>query len=137
MGLPQDQGGGETAVWAPLDSQAQWWRLTQGWGRRMKFVLCGLFHLLPRDIPCPGLVGGYCGSGTLTSQRVSQVVLVVKNLPTNAGDPGSIPGLGRSPERGHGNPLSILAWRISMDRERNLVGYSPWDRKESDMTEAT
>ena len=32
---------------------------------------------------------------------------------------------------------SILAWRISMDRERNLVGYSPWDHKESDMTEAT
>ena len=32
---------------------------------------------------------------------------------------------------------SILAWRIPMDRERSLVGYSPWDRKESDMTEVT
>ena len=30
---------------------------------------------------------------------------------------------------------SILAWRI-MDRERSLAGYSPWGRKESDMTEA-
>ena len=78
---------------------------TQGWGRRMKFVLCGLFYLLPCNIPCPGLVGGYCGLGALTSQRVSQVALVVKNLPTNAGDPGSTPGLGRSPERGYGNPL--------------------------------
>ena len=28
---------------------------------------------------------------------------------------------------------SILAWRIPM--ERSLVGYSPWDRKESDMIE--
>ena len=29
--------------------------------------------------------------------RASQAVLVVKNLPANAGDTGSIPGLGRSP----------------------------------------
>ena len=35
----------------------------------------------------------------------SQVVLVVKNLPANAGDVGSIRGLGRSPREGHGNPL--------------------------------
>ena len=34
--------------------------------------------------------------------------IVVKNLPVNTGDlrnVGSIPGLGRSPARGHGNPL--------------------------------
>ena len=30
---------------------------------------------------------------------------------------------------------SILAWRIPWTR--SLVGYSPWGRKESDMTEAT
>jgi len=30
---------------------------------------------------------------------------MVKNLPTNAGDLGSIPGLGRSPGEGNGNPL--------------------------------
>ena len=30
---------------------------------------------------------------------------MVKNLPPNAGDAGSIPGLGRSPGQGHGNPL--------------------------------
>ena len=30
---------------------------------------------------------------------------VVKNLPANAGDMGSIPGSGRSPEEGKGNPL--------------------------------
>ena len=34
----------------------------------------------------------------------------------NAGDLGLIPGLGRSPEGGHGNHSSILAWRIIMDR---------------------
>ena len=30
---------------------------------------------------------------------------VVKNPPTNAGDGGSIPGSGRSPGKGNGNPL--------------------------------
>ena len=38
----------------------------------------------------------------------SQVVLVVKNLPTHVGiikDAGSIPGLGRFPGEEHGNPL--------------------------------
>ena len=35
----------------------------------------------------------------------------------NAGDPGSIPGLGRSPGEGNGNPLSILAWRIPWTEE--------------------
>ena len=35
-----------------------------------------------------------------------QVVLVVRNLPVNAQDRlGLIPGLGRSPGGGHGNPL--------------------------------
>ena len=40
--------------------------------------------------------------------QVSQVTLVVKNMPANAGDirgAGSTPGLGRSPGGGHGNPL--------------------------------
>ena len=40
--------------------------------------------------------------------RASQVALVVKNPPANAGDikdAGSIPGLGRSTGGGHGNPL--------------------------------
>ena len=45
---------------------------------------------------------------TKMSLDISQVALVVKNLPANAGDatdPGSIPGFGRSPGGGHGNPL--------------------------------
>ena len=45
---------------------------------------------------------------------------MVKNLPANAGDirdKGSIPELGRSPEGRHGNPPSILAWRIPCTEE--------------------
>ena len=40
---------------------------------------------------------------------------MVKNPPANAGDVrdvGLIPGLGRCPGADHGNPSSILAWRI-------------------------
>ena len=39
-----------------------------------------------------------------------------KEAACNEGDLGLIPGLGRSPGGGHGNPLRILAWRIPMDR---------------------
>ena len=43
------------------------------------------------------------------------MVLVVKNLPANAGDikdVGSIPELGRSPGKGMATRSSVLAWRI-------------------------
>ena len=40
------------------------------------------------------------------------MVLVVRNPPANAGDAGSIPGSGRSPEGGHGTHPNIPAWRI-------------------------
>ena len=45
---------------------------------------------------------------TYSNTRASQVTLVVKNPPANAGhirDVGSIPGWGRYPGEGHGNPL--------------------------------
>ena len=35
----------------------------------------------------------------------------------NVGDPGSIPGSGRSSGEGNGNPLRILAWRIPWTEE--------------------
>ena len=41
---------------------------------------------------------------------------VVKNLPANAEDVGSIPGLGRSPGGEHGNPLQYFCLKNSMDR---------------------
>ena len=49
---------------------------------------------------------------------------VMKNPPANAGDTGSIPGLGRSPEEG------FLPGKFHC--QRSLVGYSPWGCKESD-----
>ena len=54
------------------------------------------------------------------SLGASQVALVVKNLPVNAGDMrdvGSIPGSGGSPGGGNATHSSILAWRTSWTEE--------------------
>ena len=51
--------------------------------------------------------------------RASQVALVVRNRPANAGDirdVGSVPGLGRSHGGGHGNPLHYSCLENPMDR---------------------
>ena len=56
---------------------------------------------------------------------------IIKNLPANAGDArdtGSIPGLGRSPGIGKGNPLQYPCLENPMEPG----GYSPWGCKESD-----
>ena len=56
------------------------------------------------------------------------MALVVNNLPANAGelrDTGSIPGLGRSPGGGNGNPLHCFLPGKSHG-QGGLVGYSPW-----------
>ena len=51
--------------------------------------------------------------------RASQVALLVKNPPANAGDArdmGSIPGSGRSPGIGNGNQLQDSCLESSVDR---------------------
>ena len=68
----------------------------------------------------------------------SQVVLVIKNCLSlqETRDMGSIPGLGRSPGGGQGNPLQYSCLE-NPHGQRGLAGYSPWGRKESDTAEAT
>ena len=58
---------------------------------------------------------------------------VVKNSPANAGEMGSIPGLGRSPAEGNDNPLWYSCLGSPMDREawRAIVHRLT---QESDMT---
>ena len=73
---------------------------------------------LPKTIECTGFCGGSDG-------KVSA---------WNAGDLGSIPGSGRSPGEGNGNPLQYSC-HGQFHGWRNLVGYFPWGCKESDMTE--
>ena len=56
-----------------------------------------------------------------------------KESSCNVGDPGSIPGLGRSPGGEHGDPLQY-SWLENPHRQRSLVGYSPWGHKELAVT---
>ena len=57
-----------------------------------------------------------------------------KESACNVGNLGSIPGLGRSPGEGYGNPLQYSC-RENPHGQRILEGCSPWGRKESDTTE--
>ena len=58
---------------------------------------------------------------------------MVKNLPANAGDTGSIPGSGRSPGKGNVNPLQYSCLEDPIDK--SLVDYSLWGCKEMVVTE--
>ena len=57
---------------------------------------------------------------------------VGKESACNAGDTGSIPGLGRFPGEGNGNPFSILAWKIPWTEEPGRL--QSVGSKELDMT---
>ena len=62
---------------------------------------------------------------------------VVKNLPANAADisdKGLIPGLGRYPGEGHGNPLQYSCLE-NPHGQRSLEGYSAWGCKQSDTSD--
>ena len=42
---------------------------------------------------------------------------VVKNPPANSGDTGLIPGLGRCPGKGNGNPFQYFCWEVPWTEE--------------------
>ena len=78
-------------------------------------------------------------TAVLISLPVGEQVTTLQGLPGgsdgidsgySARNPGSIPGLGRSPGEGNGDFLPGKS-----HGQRSLKGYSPWGRKESDMTE--
>ena len=52
----------------------------------------------------------------VVSNRASQVARWLKNPPTDTGDTGSIPGSGKTPGRGNGNPLQHSCLKNPMDR---------------------
>ena len=58
---------------------------------------------------------------------------VVKNMPANAGDTGSIPGLGRFLWRRKWQPTPVFL-PGEFHGQRSLVSYSPWVCKELEMT---
>ena len=76
---------------------------------------------------------------SLIHSSASDILLLIpggsedKASACNTGDPGLIPESGRSSREGNGNLLQYSC--LENPRQRSLVGYSPWDHKESDMIE--
>ena len=69
----------------------------------------------PRDRTCKSRI--FCIAGRLfTAELTSLVAQTVKASAYNVGDPGSIPGLGRSPAEGNGSPLLYSCLENHMDR---------------------
>ena len=97
---------GEKKEMAPLDS-------VHSPCRWLRHFLQPLYLFPPMDFGC---IMGHWFVKKDGALQASQVVPVVKNLPVNAGDTDSIPGLGRSPGEGSGNPLQYSCLESSMDR---------------------
>ena len=84
-------------------------------------MLLPRFYFFPQE-----LLTGFADDNTTVylsnlqlNRGASQVVLMVKNPPANAGDitdADLIPGLGRSPGAGHGNPFQYSCLENPMDR---------------------
>ena len=99
-------------------------RFTTYWSLMLTTTLRVQSKPIPNPVKFLHLVFGSCSlfSGIATyqaSEGASQVVLVVNNLPANAGDirdAGSILGSGRSPGGGHGNTLQYSSLDNPMDR---------------------
>ena len=57
---------------------------------------------------------------------------MVKNTPVNAGDTVSVPGLGRYPGGGHGNPIHYSSWEIPWIEEpgslQSMGSQKNWTR---------
>ena len=82
------------------------------------FEMSSLLSFLLRYFLGLSSLSPYYGHGYRIN-RASQVALVVRNLPANAGDTrdvGSVPESGRSHGGGHGNPLQYSSQQNPMDR---------------------
>ena len=136
-------------IWKDPDAGKDWWREEKG---MTEDEMAGWHHRLDGHGFgwTPGVgdrQGGLacCGSWghkeSDTTERLNWTELkvflggtVVKNLPANAGDSGNsglIPGSGRSPGAGHGNPLRYSEFHA----QRSLGGYSPQGHKQWDTPE--
>ena len=90
---------------------------SDGWG----FMVCDLAYL---DLTISILIKLTKKSGVTKWQRCTDLSNAcpcclnghIKNPPTNEGDAGFIPGSGRSPGGGNGNPFQYSCWENPTDR---------------------
>ena len=87
------------------------------------------FRLFPRGKCCSGTICKLCLLVFATTLQIGHPYPYLRGFPgvsdskesaCNAGDPGSTPGLGRSPGEGNGNPLQYSYW------ENSKVGEAWW-----------
>ena len=91
------------------------------WWLFQAIMFWGVCHAAIYNLYC--IYGGFPGGS------------VVKNPPAKAGEASSIPGSGRSPGEGNGNPLQYSCLGNPMDGGA-WQGYSPWGHeKQSDTTQ--
>ena len=127
MGFPHDLAGKESAC--NTEDLGSIPGLGRSPGERKGYPL--QYSGLENSMDC--IVLGVAKSWTRLSNfhfqnwiRASQVVLVVKHWPASTGDvrdAGSIPGSGRSPRGGQGNPLQYSCLE-NPHGQRSLVGHS-------------
>ena len=106
------------ALWLPLANKMLIFIISKlRWQKALYSSLD--FLIIPQDGGAPIGLCLWLITGHRAAQGASQVTLVVKNLPANAGDirdADLIPGSGRSPGEGHGNPLQYFCGENPMDR---------------------
>ena len=97
---------------APIISGLQviWWKSCRSWTEK-HWPVSDSPHDTRYELATNSEI--FLNYGTI---RASQVVLGIKNPPTNARDRGLILVLGRSAEEGHGNPLYYSCLENFMDR---------------------
>ena len=93
---------------------------TEGTDRQVRTIMCGLIHWRPPPHGQFHCVSEWLWAASTNVSVYKQVGFpggsAVKNLPANAEDAGSIPGLGRSPGEGNGNPLQYSCLENPTDR---------------------
>ena len=132
---PRDRGAWWAAIYGVAQSQTQlkqlsssssrWYILEEKRQKRHSFKILRENYFLPIMLPPISLLseskdfqGGSDGKASACSR----------------GDPGLIPGSGRTPGEGNGHPLQYSCLENPMDG-RSPVGYHPWGHEESDTTE--
>ena len=143
-------------IWVKRDAEPQFWRLRfSSHLSLLEFLLTKVFiksylpsqaFLVAQLVKNPSAVqkiqfDSWVGKSPWRRDRLLTPVFLGfpggsdgKESACNAGDLGLIPGLRRSPEGGHGNPLQYSCLE-KPNCQRSLVGYSPLGHKESDTTE--
>ena len=120
------------------------WRVGHDWATSLSLSCIGEGNGNPLQCSCleSPRDGGAWWLPSMGSHRVGHdwsnlaavETAVCKESTCNSGDLGSVPVLGKSPGGGESNPLQYSCLENSHG-QKSLVGYSPWGRKELDMSE--